>query len=151
MGERHKSVLEKEINTLIKNDQDFKNKFEILQSIPGIGQTTASILLADLPELGHANAKEIAALAGVAPMNWDSGSKHGNRMVRGGRKHVRNALYMCAISCIGRSNPLGLTYQNLTRRGKKPKVAITAMMRKLVIIANTLITENRKWQEQCPR
>ncbi len=150
MGERHKAVLEKEIQNLIFSQPDLKNKFAILTSIPGIGKTTAAILLADLAELGKVNAKEIAALAGVAPMNWDSGTKNGNRMIRGGRKHVRNALYMCAISCIGRSSPLSLTYRNLVQRGKNPKVALTAVMRKMIIIANTLITENRKWQIESP-
>ena len=150
MGERHKSVLEKEIQTLIAAHSDMKNKLEILTSIPGIGRTTASILLADLAELGQVNAKQIAALAGVAPMNWDSGIKNGNRMIRGGRKHVRNALYMCAVTCVGRSNPLGLTYKNLVQRGKNPKVALTAVMRKMIILANTLIAENRKWQAESP-
>ncbi len=150
MGERHKAVLEKEIQGVISAHSELRNKFEILTSIPGIGRITAAILLADLTELGQANAKEIAALVGVAPMNWDSGKKRGNRMIRGGRKCVRNALYMCAVSCIGRSDSLGRTYQNLTQRGKFPKVALTAVMRKLVILANSLITENRKWQEKSP-
>lgn len=150
MGERHKAVLEEEIDALINAHAELKNKFEILTSIPGLGKTTATILLADLSELGRVNAKQIAALAGVAPMNWDSGAKHGNRMIRGGRRHVRNALYMCAVTCIGKSNSLGLTYRNLTRRGKKPKVALAAVMRKMVILANTLVTENRKWQAEGP-
>lgn len=150
LGERHKVALEKEIQNAIASQPDLKNKFEILTSIPSIGKTTASILLADLVELGRVNAREIAALAGVAPLNWDSGAKNGRRMIRGGRKHVRNALYMCAITCVRRSSSLGLTYRNLVRRGKSPKVALTAVMRKLIILANTLIAENRKWQVQSP-
>lgn len=150
MGERHKDVLEKEIEQTITADSDLKRKFEILISIPGIGRTTAAIMLADLAELGQVNAREIAALAGVAPMNWDSGTKQGKRMIRGGRSHVRHALYMCAVTCIRRSESMGRTYQNLTYRGKPPKVALTAVMRKLVILANTLIAENRTWQPQCP-
>jgi len=150
MGDRHKTALEKEIHSLIATHTDLKNKFDILISIPGIGRTSAAILLADLAELGQVNAKEVAALAGVAPMNWDSGAKNGNRMIRGGRKYVRNTLYMCAVSCIGRSNPLGLTYRNLVGRGKNPKVALTAVMRKMIIIANTLIAENRKWRAEGP-
>jgi transposase len=150
MGKRHKAVLEKEIQNVIASRPDLKNKFDILTSIPGIGATTASLMLADLAELGQVNARQIAALAGVAPLNWDSGTKNGNRMIRGGRKHVRNALYMCAVTCIGHANPLGMTYRNLVRRGKTPKVALTAVMRKLVIIANTLIAENRNWQAQSP-
>lgn len=150
IGERHKADLEKEIQTIIASHADLKNKFDILTSIPSIGRTTASILLSDLAELGQANIKQISALAGVAPMNWDSGIKNGKRMIRGGRKHVRNALYMCAVTCIGTSNCLGLTYDRLIKRGKSPKVALTAVMRKLIIIANSLITENRKWQAEKP-
>lgn len=150
MGERHKGVLEEEIRAVIASDPELSNKFEILTSIPGIGRITAAILIADLTELGHANAREIAALAGVAPMNWDSGGRYGNRKIRGGRRCVRNALYMCAVSCIGRSDFLGQTYQNLIRRGKNPKVALTAVMRKLIILANSLINENRKWQAHSP-
>lgn len=150
VGERHRAELEKEINVIIKSHDDLKQRFDILTSIPGIGATTAAILLADLTELGAANARQISALAGVAPMNWDSGAKHGKRMIRGGRAHVRRALYMCAVTCIRRSDHLGRTYQNLVRRGKNPKVALTAVMRKLIILANTLIAENRTWQAQAP-
>ena len=151
MGERHKAVLEKEVQNLIASHPDLKTKFDILISIPGIGRTSAAILLTDLVELGHVNAREIAALAGVAPLNWDSGTKNGNRLIRGGRQHVRNALYMCAISSVRRTNFLGATYRNLIRRGKKPKVALTAVMRKLIILANTLIAEKRAWQIDRPR
>lgn len=150
MGERHREAIEKEIQQAIAADAELKNKFDILTSIPGIGCTTAAILLADLPELGQVNARQVAALAGVAPMNWDSGSKQGKRMIRGGRPHVRSSLYMCAVACITRSESMGKTYRHLIRRGKQPKVALTAVMRKLVILANTLVAENRKWQAQCP-
>ncbi len=94
----HKQELEKELQALVEGDAEMKRKLDILSSIPGIGKTTATILISDLSELGQVNARQIAALAGVAPMNWDSGAKHGNRMVRGGRKCVRNALYMCAVA-----------------------------------------------------
>jgi transposase len=150
MGERHKSALEAEIHTIIATHADLKNKFDILTSIPGIGRVSAAVLLSDLSELGQVNAKEIAALAGVAPMSWDSGARNGNRMIRGGRKHVRNTLYMGAVTCISMSNSLGQTYRNLIGRGKNPKVALTAVMRKMIILANTLITEDRKWQTVCP-
>jgi len=150
MGERHKCVLDQEIQDLIATHADLQEKFEILTSIPGIGSTSAAVLLADLAELGQLNAREVAALAGVAPMNWDSGAKNGNRMIRGGRRHVRNALYMCAVSTTRRSNPLGVTYRHLIRRGKIPKVALTAVMRKMIIIANTLIAEGRTWQIDPP-
>ena len=150
LGQKHKCALELEIHMLISSSSDMKEKFDILTSIPNLGKTTAAIMLADLTELGNANAKQIAALAGVAPMNWDSGAKTGNRMIRGGRKPVRNALYMCAVSASRRSDPFGAQYRNLIKRGKNPKVALTAVMRKLVIVANTLVTENRKWQPHSP-
>ena len=150
MGGRHKAVLEAEIRALINASPELKEKFDILTSIPNLGINTAAILLADLKELGDANGKQIAALAGVAPMNRDSGTKAGARIIRGGRRTVRNALYMCAVSASRRSDPFGQSYRRLIKRGKKPKVALTAVMRKLVIVANTLITENRKWQASCP-
>jgi len=150
MAERHKAALEGEIQAIIDADAELSRKFKILTSIPGIGRVTAAILMADLSELGRVNARQIAALAGVAPMNWDSGAKQGNRMVRGGRRAVRNALYMCAVSCVSKSGASGAFYRRLIRRGKNPKVALTAVMRKLVIVANTLIAENRTWQPQCP-
>ena len=150
LAEGHKVVLEQEIQKLISADKEMKAKCDILTSIPGIGKTTAALLISDLDELGRVNARQISALAGVAPMNWDSGTKHGNRMIRGGRRRVRNALYMCAVTCSRRSDTFGRTYQNLIKRGKNPKVALTAVMRKLVIIANTLITEDRHWQAHKP-
>jgi len=150
MGERHKVSLESEIHTGISSCPELLEKFNILISIPNVGKITAATMLADLSELGQANAKEIAALAGVAPMNWDSGAKHGKRMIRGGRQSVRNALYMCAVSSIKRNDPFGKTYRNLVKRGKNPKVALTAVMRKIVIVANTLITQRRTWKEVPP-
>lgn len=146
MVERHKADLEVEIHALIETDSDLKQKMAILLSIPGIGKVTATTLIADLAELGQVNARQIAALAGVAPMNWDSGTKQGNRMIRGGRVSVRNALYMCAVCCIRRDGTLSCFYRKLIRRGKPPKVALTAVMRKLVILANTLVADGRLWQ-----
>lgn len=150
MAERHKGVLETEIQAAIDSDPEMTAKFRILTSIPGIGKGTAAILIADLSELGQVNAKEIASLAGVAPMNWDSGTRQGYRIIRGGRKPVRNALYMCVVGRVRRSGSLGAYYRRLVQRGKHPKVAITAAMRKLVIIANTLIAENRVWTPESP-
>lgn len=150
MAQRHKETLEQEIQELISADAQMKQKFAILTSIPGIGNITAATLIANLAELGQVNAKEIAALAGVAPMNWDSGTKQGVKIIRGGRKTVRNALYMCAVSCVSKSGPLGSFYRRLIQRGKHAKVALTAVMRKLVIIANTLIADDRVWQPAGP-
>lgn len=150
MCDRHKAALETEIQMVISTTPSLNERFDILTSIPNIGKITAATLLSDLPELGRLNAKEIAALAGVAPMNWDSGTKHGNRMIRGGRRSVRNALYMCAVGAIARPDPLGRTYRHLVKRGKNPKVALIAVMRKLAIIANTLVAEGRPWSDKPP-
>ena len=150
LAETHKTKLEEELHTLIHSVEDLEAKFRVLTSIPNIGATTATLMLADLGELGHVNCRQIAALAGVAPMNWDSGTRQGNRSIRGGRPHVRRALYMCAVSAIGRRGHYGAFYQGLIQKGKQPKVALTAVMRKLVILANTLIAENRRWQAVPP-
>jgi len=150
LAEAHRCALETEIQALIDAVPDMKARFDILTSIPGIGRVTASVLIADLSELGRVNASQIAALAGVAPMNRDSGTRHGNRMIRGGRQSVRNALYMGAVSRVRRAGPLGAFYRRLIKRGKNPKVALTAVMRKMVIIANTLIAENRRWRPEAP-
>lgn len=146
LAETHKSAIEGEIHNLIQSETILKSKFQILTSIPNIGATTAALMLADLSELGRVNCRQIAALAGVAPMNWDSGTRQGSRITRGGRRHIRKALYMCAVSAIGRPGPFSETYKQLTRRGKPPKVALTAIMRKLVVLANTLVAEQRRWQ-----
>jgi len=150
LGQEHKKILEKELLTVIQSNAELKMKYDILISIPGIGKITAAIMLADLSELGCANARQISALSGVAPMNWDSGKRNGKRMIRGGRRCVRNALYMCAVACSRRSDCFGNTYRNLVQRGKPPKIALTAVMRKLVIVANTLISEGRLWQDTAP-
>lgn len=150
LAETHKAKLEDALQTLIQSVDDLKSKFRVLTSIPNIGATTAALMLADLGELGRVNCRQIAALVGVAPMNWDSGTRQGNRSIRGGRPHVRKALYMCAVSAIGRRGHYGAFYRGLIQKGKQPKVALTAVMRKLVILANTLIAEGRCWQPAAP-
>ena len=117
----------------------------LLVTIPGFGTTTAAILTAELPELGQIGNKQVAALVGVAPFNRDSGHKRGEAHIAGGRLSARCALYMAAISAI-RCNPaLRPFYLRLRGEGKPAKLAIVAVMRKLAIIANTLITEDRAW------
>lgn len=150
MCQRHQSTLEEEIKSLIDSQSDLKHRFDILTSIPGVGAITAIALITDLEELGQINCRQVAALAGLAPMNRDSGSKRGARIIRGGRMYVRNMLYMCAVSQIRRDSPSGVHYRRLIKQGKNPKVALTAVMRKLVIIANTLVAEDRKWQPTAP-
>ena len=150
-NEGHVAALEKEARQGIKASPNLKQRYKILCSIPGIGFVTAMTFLTDLDELGTINANEIAALVGVAPMNRDSGMWRGQRKIRGGRKPVRNALYMAAVAAARvTSNPFGRFYRNLIERGKPTKIALTAVMRKMAIAANTLIKENREWTPIMP-
>jgi len=149
--ERQQCALEAEIKALIDTQDDLHHRFEILTSIPGIGIVTATALLTELDELGRANCREIAALAGLAPMNRDSGAMRGTRVIRGGRQNLRNMLYMCAVGLSRRDGLMGNFYRRLVSEGKNPKVAMIAVARKLVILANTLIAEDRHWQPDSPR
>lgn len=121
MAETHKAKLEDEMHELIQSADELKSKFRVLTSIPNIEATTAALMLADLGELGRVNCRQIAALAGVAPMNWDSGARQGNRSIRGGRPHVRKALYMCAVSAIGRRGQYVNFTEGSFKRANNPK------------------------------
>ena len=113
---------------------------------------TANAWVAELPELGKLNRQEIAALVGVAPMNFDSGKMRGKRAIRGGRASVRTALYMAAF-CSSRHNPVIKTFvEQLMSEGKPFKVAITAALRKLLTILNSMVKNNQLWKENlCPK
>lgn len=121
---------------------------DLLQSIPGVGPLTSTHCLAQLPELGRLNRREIAALVGLAPFNRDSGTLAGHRTIWGGRARVRNALYMATLSAI-RCNPtIKPHYQHLIASGKPPKVALIACMRKLLVIMNAMLKNQTHWQPQ---
>ena len=134
-----------EIERRIEADPALARRARILRSIPGLGPTVAAVLLADLAELGTLSGKAAGALAGLAPIARDSGASHGPRQIGGGRKSVRNALYMAALAAARANPPLRAFYQRLRAAGKKPKVALTAVMRKLVVLANTLLKDDRLW------
>lgn len=119
---------------------------DLLRSVPGIGPIVARTLLAELPELGTLERRTIAALVGVAPMNRDSGHSRGRRMIRGGRTSVRTALYMAALVATRHTPPLRTFYQRLRAAGKPPKVALVAVMRKLLAILNAMIKHDAAWQ-----
>jgi len=105
-------------------------------------------LIGELPELGHLNRKQIAALAGVAPLNQDSGTLRGKRMVWGGRRSVRVALYMAALTASQRNPVISEFYERLRARGKPPKVALTACMRKLLVILNAMARDGAPWNPE---
>ena len=138
-----------EIDRLIRNyidtDIDFKNKDHILQSVPGVGPQTSAMLIANLPELGMLNRQEIAALAGLAPWDCSSGKSFGQMHIWGGRKDVRSVLYMATFTAC-RFNPVIRSFaENLKGNGKAYKVIITACMRKLLIILNTMMRDQTLW------
>jgi len=138
-------VIDQTLNQLCSADPALKTKFDILLSIPCVGQTTAFALLIEMPELGTLEAPQAASLAGLAPVARDSGNWRGKRSIRGGRAGFRQALYMPALVATRFNPDFKAKYQALIAAGKPPKVAIVAIMRKLVILANTLLKEGRVW------
>ena len=147
--ERHVAHLDAEIDRLIADDPALARRQEILTSIPGIGRVVASTLIACLAELGMLSSKAIAMLVGLAPVACDSGESKGRRRIRGGREHVRSPLYLAAVSAV-RCNPdLKAFYRRLRDEKAKPaKQALTAVARKLVTLANTLVHDDRLWVEK---
>ncbi len=129
----------------IAADPTLAQRLAILTSIPGLGEATAIALLADMPELGRLEPKQAASLPGLAPVARESGTWRGKSFIRGGRAHVRQALYMPALVAIRFNEPLKTKYRALTTAGKPAKVAITAIMRKLLVLANALLRDDRKW------
>jgi len=130
---------------LVEDDQQLDHRFNILTSIPGLGELTAIIMLAEMPELGTMDKRQTAALVGLAPITRQSGTWKGKSFIRGGRANLRQALYMPALVAIRFNQQMGAKYQTMTNAGKPAKVAITAIMRKLIITANALLRDNRKW------
>jgi transposase len=134
-------LIEKEVDEISRCNQDIQQKQKILQEIEGIGKITSIQLLALLPELGTVNRKKIASLAGVAPHPYESGRKIGYRFTKGGRKEVKPVLFIIALTASRSNKKLGHFYQRLVKAGKKKMVAMTALMRKIVVIANAKIAE----------
>ena len=139
--------LDEEIGKFMKEHEDFKEQEKLLYSAKSIGPVTAATLLADLPELGKLDRKQIAALVGVAPINHDSGKKRGYRKTKGGRPEVRSVLYMSALSAIRYNPMIKAQYEQLVKRGKEKKVAITACMRKMLTILNAMMRDQQPFRE----
>jgi len=151
--ERHLAVLQTELSELdgdidgaIRNSPAWQAEADLLQSVPGIGPATLRTLIAELPELGKLDRRKIAALVGVAPINRDSGTLRGRRTIAGGRAAVRTALYMPTIVA-SRANPVIATYyKKLRAAGKPAKQALIACMRKLIVILNAMLRDQKPWQ-----
>jgi transposase len=139
--------LEAAIAAQIKATPALEQLAEILESVPGIGRITSAGLIAAMPELGQVNNKVAAALLGAAPYDDDSGRRQGERHIKGGRRKIRNLFYMACLGAATRHNPvLKAFYRRLIANGKKPKVALVACMRKLIVILNTMIARRQKWE-----
>ena len=137
--------IEKEILALVASDDQWQGKADILRSVPGVGDVTAATLIAEFPELGLINRQQAAALAGLAPFNRDSGKFQGKRTISGGRRTVRTALYMAALSAKTCNPVIRKFADRLKKKGKAPKVILTACMRKLLVILNAMLKTNTHW------
>ena len=138
--------LETDLGETIRASALWRETDDLLRSVPGIGPITSAALIADLPELGRLGRRQIAALAGLAPINRDSGKWRGRRCIGGGRSVVRRALYMATVVAVRYNAVIGAFYQRLRAAGRPAKVALTAAMRKLLTILNAMLRDHRPWQ-----
>ena len=144
-AERQLKHIDAEIRKRLQAEEALKRRSEILTSIPGISDVTAAGLIVHMPELGTLTSARAASLADLAPVTRESGSWQGHSFIQGGRGKVRRLLYMPAVAAIRCNSDLERTYTALVARGKPPKVALTAVMRKLLVLANTLVQQDRIW------
>jgi len=142
--------VEHDLDDTVQQSPLWRAQEELLRSVPGIGPVSARTLLAELPELGRLDRRQIAALVGVAPMAHDSGQYRGRRLIVGGRGPVRHTLYMATLAATRCNPPIRQFYQRLRARGKPGKVALVACMRKLLVMLNAMMHANRRWQPPLP-
>ena len=140
------ALLDKNISSLISRNKQLTKQIELLVSMPGVGSQTAQELLINLSELGHLNRRKIVSLAGLAPYCFDSGKFKGKRIIWGGRSQVRSILYMSALTSIRCNKRLKEFYNRLVNRGKAKKVALVAVMRKILITLNVMLQTNTAWR-----
>lgn len=145
----HISSINKEIADIIKSNRDLLQKLETLKTVPGIGDITAANLLALLPEIGTLTRRKIAALVGLAPRANDSGLKSGYRRTGHGRDGIKPTLFLSAVAARNSKNELGAFYEKLIERGKDKMVALTALMRKILVIANARLKDLAAQTESC--
>ena len=144
-------TIAREIMACIEADDGLARRYVILTSIPGFGPVVAATLVACLAELGSCSRTQIAALAGLAPIADDSGEREGVRVIWGGRPTVRRALYLAALTAARFNEGLKPFFERLIAKGKSPKAVLIAVARKLVVLANTLVSENRTWEPHAPK
>lgn len=142
--------LDHDIDQALRGSELWRHKDQLMDSVPGVGRVLRSSLLAWLPELGQLNRVEAGGLVGVAPLNDDSGKRHGARAIAGGRAKLRRVLYMATMGAILHNPLLRTYYQHLRAKGKPHKVALVATMRKLLLILNAIIKTNTPWRPPCP-
>src|SRR3984957_7869922 len=147
---RQIEAIDRRLKTLRNADSDVCQRFDILTTIPGVGEVPANVLVVETPELGRLEHAQAASLVGLAPVPRDSGQTHGKRSIRGGRPRARQALYMPALNAIRLNPEFKAKYEAMVKAGKPAKVAIVAIMRKLLILANALIRDRRKWAPANP-
>jgi transposase len=155
--EAHIAWLEEELRELdgdlgaqLRQSPLWREKEHLLRSVPGVGPVLATTLLAELPELGELNRRQIASLVGVAPLNRDSGQRRGQRTTWGGRSGVRGALYMATLVATRHNPVIRAFYRRLREAGKPKRVALVACMRKLLVILNTMLKDGHPWRPPCP-
>jgi transposase len=140
--------LDEKIEQLSQQQSQWREDKTLLTSVKGIGPVVSTTLLADLPELGQLNSKQIAALVGLAPFNRDSGRYQGKRTTWGGRATVRSALYMATLVAVRHNPPIRTVYQHLLEQGKEKKVALIACARKLLNCLNAMLKSRTPWQDE---
>ena len=145
---KQRDRLDDQLQRTLEETPAWREKENLLRSVPGVGPQTALALLADLPELGTCSRQQIAALVGVAPLNRDSGKRRGQRVTWGGRASVRSALYMATLVATRHNPVIKAHYQHLQKVGKRKKVALVACMRKLLCMLNTMVREKKPWRNQ---
>ena len=144
---RQQAKLDEQILILSEQVEAWRQRREIMESMPAVGVRLSTTLLSDLQELGTLNQKQIAALVGVAPMNRDSGTMRGKRRIRGGRAQVRTVLFMATLCAIQHNPVIKAFYQRLLKNGKHKKVAIVACMRKMIVLLNAMVRDETHWGE----
>jgi len=142
--------IEADIKELIKAEPEITDEARLIRSLPGVGPVACMQLIAKMPELGRVGAKQIAALAGLAPFNVDSGAFRGKRKIAGGRKRVRDALYMAALNAVRRADPFKAFYERLRQAGKPAKLALIAVARKLLTVLNAMMRDRKPYLQAEP-